>query len=194
MRSMKRSRNKSNIGLIILIVLVISIAFGFIFDFTLTQVEHLVYPRPAEYRDFVEKYSDKYDVPEEIIWAVIKTESNFVPHAVSKAGAVGLMQLTEPTFKEISYQRLKEDLDPGMRYDPETNIRYGTYYLSYLYARYNNWNTALAAYNGGLGNVDEWIGEDGSLSTKEIPFRETKNYVKKVTYRAEKYKKLYASK
>ena len=103
------------------------------------------------------------------------------------------MQLTEPTFKEISNQRLKEGLDSGMRYDPETNIRYGTYYLSYLYARYGDWDTALAAYNGGLGNVDDWMGEDEKLTLNEIEFRETKNYVKKVNRTMKKYKKLYAS-
>ncbi len=192
MRGTQKSRHKSNIGYIILIVLVISIAFGFIFDFTATQIEYVIYPQPKEYVSFVQKYSKKFDVPEEIIWAVIKTESDFDPSAVSGAGAVGLMQLTEPTFDEISKTRLKEGLPSGMRYDPETSIRYGTYYLSYLYARYNSWDAALAAYNGGLGNVDEWIGDDGILSLKEIPFGETRNYVKKVNRRTEKYKELYS--
>ena len=191
MRSTRNVRGKSNIGLVILIALVISIAFGFIFDFTVTQIEYAIYPQPKEYAAYVQKYSEKFGVPEEIVWAVIKTESGFDPSAVSSVGAVGLMQLTEPTFKEISSQRLKEGLEPGMRYDPETNIRYGTYYLSYLHARYKSWDAALAAYNGGLGNVDDWMGDDGKLTLDEIPFGETRNYVKKVNHAKSKYEDLY---
>ena len=101
------------------------------------------------------------------------------------------MQLTEDTFNEISNQRLKEGLSPGMRYDPDTNIRYGTYYLSYLYARYNNWDAAIAAYNGGLGNVDQWMGDGEKLSIDSIPFDETRNYVKKVNHARQKYEDLY---
>lgn len=193
MRNNPRSRTRNNFGTVVLILLAVSIAFGFVFDFVLTKIEYAIYPKPHEYAAYVEKYSARFDVPEDLIWAVIKTESGFDSSAVSGAGAVGLMQLTEPTFKEISNQRLKEGLDSGMRYDPETNIRYGTYYLSYLYARYGDWDTALAAYNGGLGNVDDWMGEDEKLTLNEIEFRETKNYVKKVNRTMKKYKKLYAS-
>ena len=191
---MTRSRKKysgsgSGWGKTILIVLAISIVFGFVFDFAVSQIEFAIYPKPHEYAKSVEAYSERFDVPEELIWAVIKIESGFDSSAVSDKGAVGLMQLTESTFNEISNQRLKEGLDPGMRYDPDTNIRYGTYYLSYLYARYNNWDAAIAAYNGGLGNVDEWLDEDGKLG--DIPYRETRNYVKKVNYARGKYEDLY---
>lgn len=194
-RSSHGVKKQSNIGVIVLIILAISIALGFIIDFAWTKIEYSVYPQPASYVGYVEKYSEKFDVPKEIIWAVIKTESNFDASAVSGKGAVGLMQLTEPTFEEISNLRLKEGLPSGMRYDPETSIRYGTYYLSYLYDRYGDWDTVLAAYNGGLGKVDGWMGEDGKLALNEIPldYFETISYVIKVNFRAERYKKLYAS-
>ena len=174
-----------------LIILAISIAFGFAFDFIVSKIECSIYPMPEEYAKSVRLYSEEYGVPEELVWAVIKTESGFDASAVSDVGAVGLMQLTEPTFTEISNQRLKDNFDPGMRYDPATNIRYGTYYLSYLYARYGNWDAALAAYNAGLGNVDRWVDDSGKISIKDIPFRETKNYVKKVNKAREKYEELY---
>ena len=88
-----------------------------------------------------------------------------------------------------------------MLYDPETNIKYGTYYLSRLYNRFGDWDTALAAYNGGEGNVSEWLkdkkySDDGiKLKTDKIPdeFSETKNYVKKVNKALKKYKELYNS-
>ena len=191
MTNTRKSRNKSNFGTVVLIIIAISIALGFAFDFAMTKIEYSIYPKPEEYSSYVEKYSAEYDVPEEIVWAVIKTESGFDSSAVSSAGAVGLMQLTEATFNEISTQRLKEGLTAGMRYDPDTNIRYGTYYLSYLYQRYGNWDAALAAYNGGLGNADDWVDENGKLSVNDIPFRETRNYVKKVNWARGKYEDLY---
>ena len=194
MRSTHTVKKQTNFGVIVLIILAISILLGFVLDFAITKIEYSVYPQPSAYVGYVKKYSEKFDVPEEIIWAVIKTESNFDASAVSGKGAVGLMQMVEPTFDEISNLRLKEGFPSGMRYDPETNIRYGTYYLSYLYERYGDWDTAIAAYNGGLGKVDEWMGEDGKLSIDEIPwgYRETIFYVLKVNFRAERYKKLYA--
>jgi len=196
MKSTHHNRSRSSLGTTILIILAISIAFGFIFDFIVTKIEYAVYPRPNEYSSYVEKYSSEFGVPEELIWAIIKTESNFDSSAVSSVGAIGLMQLTEPTFDELTNFRLKEGLDPGMRYDPETNIRYGTYYISFLYARYGNWNTAIAAYNGGLGNVDKWLKDEnyGDLQTgtlHNIPFKETANYVKKVNKAKSMYEKLY---
>ena len=194
MRNTRKGRDRGNFGAVVLLLLLISVAVGFLFDFVLTQIECSIYPCPEKYVQYVENYSEIYGVPEEMIWAVIKTESDFDASAVSNAGAVGLMQLAEDTFKEISNQRLKEGLEPGMRYDPETSFRYGTYYLSYLYARYGNWNTALAAYNAGLGRVDEWLSEYGNAETgilKEIPYKETRNYMKKVNKAISMYEKLY---
>ncbi|MBQ8408698.1 MAG: lytic transglycosylase domain-containing protein [Clostridia bacterium] len=196
MRNIRKSRNGSGLGTAVLIILVISIVFGFAFDFILTKIEYSIYPKPDEYAKHVSKYSAEYGVPEDLIWAVIKTESDFDSSAESGAGAVGLMQLMPTTFDEITNQRLKDGFDIGMRYDPETNIRYGTYYLSYLYARYGNWDTALAAYNGGLGNVDSWLadpdfGNAESGVLYKIPYKETANYVKKVNKALKMYEKLY---
>lgn len=191
MSSIHKDRRRPSIGSIVLIILAASVVFGFLFDFIATKIESAIYPKPDEYIEYVERYSERFGVPEELVWAVIKVESNFDHSAESNAGAVGLMQLTEATFNEISNIRLKEGLGLEMRYDPDTNIRYGTYYLSYLFARYENWDTTLAAYNGGLGNVDKWMGDDDKLSLDEIPYRETKNYVKKVNSAKAHYDKLY---
>ena len=143
--------------------------------------------------------SAEFDVPVAMILAVIRTESNFQSKAISRAGAVGLMQLMPSTFEWLTDDILREYLGIGMLYDPETNIKYGTYYLSRLYNRFGDWDTAIAAYNGGEGNVSEWLNDkrysdDGiKLKTDKIPdsYSETKNYVKKVNKALEKYKKLY---
>ena len=193
------SRSKTNYGLVVLLVLIIAIIFGFLFDIVCSAIEKQVYKKPEEYALFVEKYSAEYGVPENMIYAVIKTESNYDSSAVSSRGAVGLMQLLPSTFEWLTKDILRDHLGVGMLYDPETNIKYGTYYLSRLYNRYGDWNTALAAYNGGEGNVSEWLTDsryspDGkTLIIDNIPkeFGETKSYVTKVNKAFEKYKSLY---
>ena len=186
-------RNPSH-GLVILLLALASIGLGFFGDFILTCLERNAYPR--DYSEYVSVYAEKYGVPEELVYAVIRTESDFDSGAVSGAGAVGLMQLMPETFRWLTDEILFDHLESGMLYDPETNIRYGTYYLSALYDRYGDWELALAAYNGGLGNVDKWLADDryadGEGGLKKIPFRETRQFVKRVTAAREKYEKLYA--
>ena len=181
-------------GLVIAVIVLISIGLGFFADFIVTCCEKSAYPRG--YSEYVTIYAEKYGVPETLVYAVIRTESDFESGAVSGAGAVGLMQLMPSTFKWLTDDMLFEHLESGMLYDPETNIRYGTYCLSYLYDRYGRWDLAIAAYNGGLGNVDEWLEDDryadGEGGLKRIPFKETRQFVSRVTEAWEMYDKLYA--
>lgn len=196
----KVSRNKTNYGLVVLLVLIISIVFGFLFDIVCNAIEKKLYPKPEEYASFIEKYSTEYGVPEDLIYAVIKTESSFDSSAVSSKGAIGLMQMMPSTFEWLTNDILRDYHGSGMLYDPETNIKYGTYYLSRLYNRFGDWDTALAAYNGGEGNVSDWLvdsrySSDGKkLIIDNIPneFGETEAYVKKVNKAFDKYKKLYS--
>lgn len=79
--------------------------------------------------------------------------------------------------------------------DPETNIRFGCHYLRHLIDVYGNIDTALAAYNGGMGNVYSWLNDsrysDDGVTLKYIPFSETRNYVVKVNSSWEHYKEMY---
>ena len=180
-------------ALVITLILLLSIGLGFLSDFAITCFEKNASPR--EYEEYITVYADKYGIPEALVYAIVRTESKFDSGAVSSAGAVGLMQMLPDTFKWLTDEILFDHFDSGMLYDPETNIRYGTYYLSRLYDRYGRWDLALAAYNGGVGNVDKWLADDsyadGEGGLKRIPFRETRQYVKKVMDAWDMYERLY---
>ena len=133
-----------------------------------------------------------YSVPEELVFAIIKVESNFDPNVVSSKGAIGLMQMLPSTYKWLS-TKLKEEYDEAKLYDPETSIKYGTYYLQYLYSRFGSWEKAIIAYNWGEGNFEEFIEDNGYTEGdyNSIPVTETRNYIKKVMRYWEKYNELY---
>ena len=136
------------------------------------------------YGEYVRKYSAKHGVAEWVVYSVIRAESGFESDAVSPKGACGLMQLMPDTYAWLVEMQREE---MGDIFDPEENIRCGTYYLSLLYAKYGNWNHALCAYNAGMGNVDRWLLKEPF----EIPFPETKEYVNKLEVAMGKYKRLY---
>ena len=148
---------------------------------------------PQKYSEYVIKYSDEFNVPSHICYAVIKCESGFDRYAKSSSNALGLMQMKPSTFADLC-SRLGEEHDESMLYDPETSIKYGIYYLSLLYKQFGVWETAIAAYNAGPGRVSGWI-EDGLVDENgyltEIPFEETRVYVQRVTEAMKNYKKIY---
>ena len=150
---------------------------------------------PVAYIDLIEKYSAEHELDKYLVMAVIRTESRFIPDAHS-GKASGLMQLTDDTAEWICDRR---DMDYSSidLMDPETNIDLGCYYLKYLIEHYDgNIDTALAAYNGGMGNVAEWLDDERYSNDGEtlydIPFPETKDYVKKVNDSWAYYKETYS--
>ena len=149
---------------------------------------------PVNYEDNIKEYSAQYGVDKYLVLAVIDTESGFRTKAQSAAGATGLMQLMPDTASWIA-GKLGEEYNPENLTDAKTNIRYGTWYLSFLLQRYGGDVTcACAAYNAGHGSVDTWLSEipkDGSIDAELIPYKETNNYVKKVATAYEIYKALY---
>lgn len=183
---MKKSR--------IAVACLLLIAFGITALLFADKIEKKMYPR--EYSDYVTKYAAEYGVDEALVYAVILTESSFDTDARSHAGAIGLMQLMPDTLDWLS--RLMGEKEPtGEITDPETNIKYGTYYLHHLITRFGSADTALAAYNAGHGRVANWLDDtrysDDGKTLKEIPLSETKNYVNRVNERYNKYKKIYYS-
>ena len=172
-----------------------AILLGFLVDLTWGKLEEVTHPK--SYSAYVRQYAYEFNVPESIIYAVIKVESDFDPNAESGVGARGLMQMMPSTFEELTSDAyLGDNLSADELFDPEVSIKYGTYYLSYLHSYFDhNWDTAIAAYNGGMGNVSKWLADpaysDGEGNLTSIPFEETRNYVSKVKKEIESYKKLY---
>ena len=168
----------------ITIALVICAIFVFLF---LNRNAVLKYFYPKRYEEIVNKYQTEYNVDANLIYAVIKAESNFNNEAESTQGAIGLMQLMENTAKDVANKNGIELDGENIReclLNEDTNINIGTKYLQTLIDRYHNIEVALAAYNAGIGTVDGWI-ERGIISAdgsdiENIPYRETNNYVRKI--------------
>ena len=147
---------------------------------------------PLRYRDAIEASAVRHRVSPYLIAAVINTESDWKASARSRVGAVGLMQLLPSTAQELSGRGLVDAkrFPPSDLNDPSVNIEYGAAYLRYLVERYHEIETALAAYNAGLGNVDVWARKGGNIR-EHIDFPETKAFVLKVSRAKDRYAALY---
>lgn len=146
---------------------------------------------PLDHEDIIRQQADEKGVDAALIAAVIDTESKF-SDAESSAGARGLMQITPAAAQFIEKQSGGSTFKLSDLSDPEINIRYGTFLLKELIERYDgDVAAALAAYNAGPGNADEWGG--AGLSVEEIPFPETRAYVELVLERQKEYREKYAS-
>jgi soluble lytic murein transglycosylase len=151
---------------------------------------------PVEYSETVAKEATANQLDPALVYSVIKVESNFDADAVSRAGAIGLMQITPDTFDWLQ-TKLKSDIkyETEDLCNPEVNIRYGCKFLAILLEKYGNERTALSAYNAGIGTVNSWlkdpnISQDGA-ALDSIPYEETRKYVDAVLKNYKEYSKLY---
>lgn len=146
---------------------------------------------PQKYTDVVKRYAGEYGVETELVYAVIRSESNFRPDAVSRSGARGLMQLMPSTAQFIS-GKIGEELAID---SPCDNIRMGVWYLSYLTEKFGAGTEVLAAYNAGEGTVRRWLNDpryssDGK-TLQTVPFAETARYIGRVKKFYKCYKFFY---
>ncbi|MBQ8015795.1 MAG: lytic transglycosylase domain-containing protein [Clostridia bacterium] len=182
---------KGRIKTTLIILTAAAVLFGAFF-ISGKSVMKLIYP--MKYSGYVEKYSAEYGIDSNLLFAVIKTESSFNPKAVSDADAVGLTQITPETFDWLR-TKLGEENKPLSLFDPETSVKYGAFFLSYLLDEFGNTDTALAAYHAGRGRVNGWLKDSGispdGKTLANIPVAETAHYVKKVNKALNAYNKLY---
>jgi soluble lytic murein transglycosylase len=150
---------------------------------------------PLRHEDIIRQQARDKHLDPALVAGVIYTESRFRDQT-SNAGAKGLMQLTPETAKFVEHLSGGSTFQLSDLSSPQVNIAYGTYYLRYLLDRYgDNEALALAAYNGGEGNVDRWVDaarqKGEALSIDAIPFGETRAYVRSVQSAARQYRSNY---
>jgi soluble lytic murein transglycosylase len=149
---------------------------------------------PLHHEDIIRQQAAQKDLDPALIAAVIYAESHFRDQT-SHAGARGLMQLTPATAHAIAQRTGGTAFTDDDLATPQVNIAYGAWYLRHLLDHYSgNEVLALAAYNAGLGNVDEWMIRDGGTALKpaDLPFPETRAYVTKVLHARHEYRRSYA--
>jgi len=161
-----------------------------VFQITVSLAKRLF---PLKYQDVIEESAIEYGLETDLVLGVIYAESGFKENA-SSGKAHGLMQISQSTGEWI-LNKMGEEYLPEKLYQPEINIRMGCFYLSYLIDHYKNIETALAAYNAGMGNVSSWLedkkySKDG-ITLTEIPYSETAKYVRRVRSLRKIYKILY---
>lgn len=189
-----KRRKKTGIVLLVLAILLV----GGVFALNRGYDYFMRMSYPTEFAEIVSAEAEKNDLDPALVFAVIRTESRFEPDARSHADAYGLMQITPNTFTWLQTW-LKGDRDYKTEdlYDPQINIRYGSKLLRILLDQFESWETALCAYNAGIGTVNSWL-SDSEVSSDgktipDIPYPETKNYVRNVMKDYQKYKELYGS-
>ena len=190
-----KKRKRSILAPILALLLVLALAGTLLFSTFRDKIEHWEYPQ--RFTEYVEYYAGKYGIDPMILYAFIRTESNFNPNAQSNVGARGLMQITEETFEWIKSKIAPtEPLTFDDLYDPETNIRFGTYFVSYCLLRYQqDLATAAAAYHSGWGTVDDLLAQseysaDGK-TLDHYPYPQMRQYVRKITHSYQRYQEIY---
>ena len=152
---------------------------------------------PLRYKELIIENAERFDLEPWHVAAVVKCESSFRATATSNVGAMGLMQIMPETGEWLAGKFDEEEsFEEAMLYEPETNIKYGCWFLQWLMNRYEGDRTlATAAFHAGHRTVDEWL-EDPSVSPdgkslQSIPYSSTRTYVERVMKACEKYQELY---
>lgn len=151
---------------------------------------------PQAYGSKVKTSALAFQIPPELVWSIMRAESQYKANVISPVGAKGLMQLMPQTGQKIASILGQKDFVEGQLFDPDVNIRLGAKYLSRLSGKFeNSIPLVAAAYNAGPHRVESWLVSFGTLETDEyiehIPFLETRDYVKKVVRNYGIYRKLY---
>lgn len=195
MRTRKQKRHRRLLPLVLVVLCLLAVGAAI----ALTQrekIEELEYPK--KYSEYVQYYAGKYGLDPLLLYTFIRTESNFKPDARSNVDARGLMQITEITFDWIKSKIApQEALTFADLYDPETNIRFGSYFVAYCLQRYDgDVPTAAAAYHSGWGTVDALLAQaeysQNGRTLDEFPYRNMRQYVSKITHAYRRYQEIYA--
>lgn len=153
---------------------------------------------PRAYRELIEKYQALGDNPESYLYAIMRKESGFNPHDLSFADAQGLLQMIPPTTERVA-RELKIPYDAGRLYEPAYNIQTGSWYIGHLLQKFKRQvPIGAGSFNCGPRPVMKWLDQHGDREIDElvelVPYRETREYMKKVTENFARYQYLYEHK
>ena len=153
---------------------------------------------PKAYWTDLHKYSTQNGLDPYLVASLIRQESEFNAAAISRANAVGLMQLLPKTGKTVARQIKLRGYTPPQLYTPSVNLQLGTRYFKEMVDKYNGqFEYALAAYNAGTDRVEDWLGQghyrDPQEFVESIPFTETREYVQAILRNANVYRQLYGT-
>jgi soluble lytic murein transglycosylase len=174
---------KKTVQFIIVSVFTAGLLLGFYFFYPHVWGEILY---PLEYRDSIKKYAQEFQVDPNLVCAFIYTESRFNAGSTSGVGARGLMQIMPATGKGIAQELGETGFSADKLYDPDTSIRYGTWYIKGLMEQYNgDIASAAAGYNAGRGRADDWRERGRPLPT------ETQYFIEKIKNTKNTYDSVY---
>lgn len=155
----KTATARSVLSLTLGIAMIIALlSMGYLLFLRIRDNENWILAKGLPYRKEVSAASEKYGVEEARIYAVIQTESSFREQVVSKAGAIGLMQMMPATYEELCLERGRA-YDPEDLKNPEINIDFCTAYLRQMYDRTGSWDLAHLSYLCGNGTVRKWLSD-----------------------------------
>ena len=195
-RRIKARKSRNGLKILIVLVLVLGMIGVGVLLLPEREIEKTVQPYPMEYTDLIVRYAAENGLEPAHVAAVILAESSYRADAVSSVNAQGLMQLLPSTAEWIA-GKFDESYVEGCLFNPETNIKYGCWYLGFLMDRYDGDKTCTsAAYHSGQGTVDKWL-KDPAYSTdgrtlSVIPGSNADTYVYRILEYYEKYDEIYA--
>jgi soluble lytic murein transglycosylase len=154
-----------------------------------------LFPKP--YWIDLKKFSSSNALDPYLVAALIRQESEFNPSAVSRANAVGLMQLLPKVGKSVAKQEKLKHFSSTQLFTPTVNLQLGTRYFRGMVDKFGAFEYALAAYNAGSDRVQDWLGQgkfrDAQEFVESIPFTETREYVQAILRNANVYRQLYGA-
>jgi soluble lytic murein transglycosylase len=152
---------------------------------------------PKAYWVDLRKFSAENGLDPYLVASLIRQESEFNPNAISRANAVGLMQLLPVTGKKVAQEARLRHFNASQLYTPAVNLQLGTRYFKSMVDKFGSFEYALAAYNAGSDRVQDWLSEgkyrDPQEFVESIPFTETREYVQAILRNANVYKQLYGT-
>jgi soluble lytic murein transglycosylase len=152
---------------------------------------------PKAYWTDLKKFSTQNALDPYLVASLIRQESEFNPGAVSRANAVGLMQLLPKVGSGVAKQEKLRNFATAQLFTPEVNLQLGTRYFREMVDKFGSFEYALAAYNAGSNRVDDWLGQgkyrDPQEFVESIPFTETREYVQAILRNANVYRQLYGA-